>query len=40
MPTDRTLEDLEENWLPRLGKLKVDREVRISGYTLYGIRSW
>jgi hypothetical protein len=40
IPTDRTIDDLEENWLPRLGKVRVEREVRLTGYSLYGIRSW
>ncbi|EIW71183.1 hypothetical protein TREMEDRAFT_71084 [Tremella mesenterica DSM 1558] len=40
VPTDRPLEELEEKWLPRLGKLKVDREVVLPGYSLYLLRSW
>lgn len=40
IPTDRAQDDLEEIWLPRLGRLRVEREVRVPGYSLYGIRSW
>lgn len=42
IPTDRPLEELEETWLPRLGKgrLRVAGEMRLPGYALYGIRSW
>ncbi|WWD21623.1 hypothetical protein CI109_106109 [Kwoniella shandongensis] len=40
IPTDRTLEELEEKWLYKLGRLKVDREVVLSGYALYSLRNW
>jgi hypothetical protein len=40
IPTDRTQEELEEKWLPRLGRLKVDREVVLQGYALYALRTW
>lgn len=40
IPTDRPLEEMEENWLPRLGRLRVEREIDLPGYALYGIRSW
>lgn len=39
IPTDRPLEDLEQ-WLPTMARLRVDKEVVLSGYALYGIRSW
>ncbi|GMK54371.1 hypothetical protein CspeluHIS016_0109570 [Cutaneotrichosporon spelunceum] len=40
VPTDRPLDEFEAQWLPRLGRLRVDREVVLHGYALYGIRSW
>ncbi|BEI81264.1 hypothetical protein CcaverHIS002_0204240 [Cutaneotrichosporon cavernicola] len=40
VPTDRPLDEFEVHWLPRLGRLRVDREVEMCGYALYGIRSW
>jgi hypothetical protein len=40
VPTDRTLEDLVENWLPGLGRLKVEKEVTLHGYALYALRTW
>ncbi|KAL7419395.1 hypothetical protein Q5752_006233 [Cryptotrichosporon argae] len=40
IPTDRTIEELEEKWLHKLGRLRVDREVVLTGYALYGIRPW
>ena len=40
IPTDRTREDLEEKWLPKLGKLRVEREIVLSGYSLYSLRPW
>ncbi|KAK8847532.1 hypothetical protein IAR55_005390 [Kwoniella newhampshirensis] len=40
IPTDRTLEELEGKWLSKLGRLKVDREVVLSGYALYSLRNW
>jgi hypothetical protein len=40
VPTDRPLDEFEAQWLPRLGRLRVDREVEMRGYALYGIRSW
>ncbi|KAL1407262.1 hypothetical protein Q8F55_006680 [Vanrija albida] len=42
IPTDRPLDELEETWLPRLGRgrLRVAAEIRLQGYALYGIRSW
>jgi hypothetical protein len=40
VPTDRTREELEDKWLPRLGKLRVDREVELAGYSLYSLRTW
>ncbi|TXT11833.1 uncharacterized protein COLE_02243 [Cutaneotrichosporon oleaginosum] len=40
VPTDRPLDEFETQWLPRLGRLRVDREVEMRGYALYGIRSW
>ncbi|ORX33965.1 hypothetical protein BD324DRAFT_653662 [Kockovaella imperatae] len=39
IPTDRTLEELE-TWLPRLGRLKVAREVSLPGFSLYAVRQW
>lgn len=39
VPTDRPLEDLEQ-WLPSQSRLSVEKEVVLSGYALYGIRSW
>lgn len=39
VPTDRPLEDLEQ-WLPSQSRLSVKEEVVLSGYALYGIRSW
>lgn len=39
VPTDRPLEDLEQ-WLPSQSRLRVEKEVVLSGYALYGIRSW
>ncbi|CAD6576100.1 MAG: hypothetical protein TREMPRED_001578 [Tremellales sp. Tagirdzhanova-0007] len=35
-----TREDLEEKWLPKLGKLRVEREIVLSGYSLYSLRPW
>ena len=40
VPTDRSREDVEEKWLPRLGRLRIDREVVLEGYSLYLLRSW
>lgn len=40
VPTDRPLDEFEDRWLPRLGRLRVDREVQMKGYALYGIRGW
>ncbi|WVQ83185.1 hypothetical protein IAT38_005324 [Cryptococcus sp. DSM 104549] len=40
IPTDRTLEELESKWLYKLGRLRVDREVVLSGYALYSLRNW
>lgn len=40
VPTDRPLDEFEDKWLPRLGRLRVDREVHMKGYALYGIRGW
>ncbi|WVW78303.1 hypothetical protein I302_100257 [Kwoniella bestiolae CBS 10118] len=40
IPTDRPLEEVESKWLPRLGNLKVEREVRLQGFALYSLRSW
>ncbi|OCF33863.1 hypothetical protein I316_04575 [Kwoniella heveanensis BCC8398] len=40
IPTDRPVDDLEERWLPKLGKLRVEREVTLHGYALYSLRSW
>lgn len=40
IPTDRSLEELEERWLPLLGRLKVEREVVLHGYALYALRNW
>ena len=40
IPTDRSLEELEEKWLPRLGRLRVDQEVVLYGYALYALRTW
>lgn len=39
VPTDRPLEDLEQ-WFPSQSRLRVEKEVVLSGYALYGIRSW
>lgn len=40
VPTDRSQEELEEKWLPRLGRFKVEREVVLQGYALYALRTW
>lgn len=40
VPTDRTLEDFKEHWLPALGRLKVEKEVTLHGYALYALRTW
>ncbi|WVQ98166.1 hypothetical protein IAU59_005288 [Kwoniella sp. CBS 9459] len=40
IPTDRPVDDLEERWLGRLGRLRVEREVTLYGYALYSLRSW
>jgi hypothetical protein len=38
--TDRSQAELESKWLPKLGRLRVDREVVLSGYALYSLRTW
>ncbi|GFZ47816.1 hypothetical protein JCM24511_05563 [Saitozyma sp. JCM 24511] len=38
--TDRSQDELESKWLPKLGRLRVDREVVLSGYALYSLRTW
>ena len=40
IPTDRSREELEERWLPKLGGLKVEKEVVLTGYSLYSLRTW
>ncbi|WVF69686.1 hypothetical protein IAT40_004465 [Kwoniella sp. CBS 6097] len=40
IPTDRPVDDLEERWLRKLGRLRVEREVTLFGYALYSLRSW
>jgi hypothetical protein len=40
IPTDRPLEELEDRWLPRLGKLRVREEIVLQGYSLYAVRTW
>ena len=40
IPTDRLKDDLEERWLPKLGRLRVEKEVILSGYSLYSLRTW
>nr|XP_019008341.1 uncharacterized protein I206_06900 [Kwoniella pini CBS 10737]OCF47122.1 hypothetical protein I206_06900 [Kwoniella pini CBS 10737] len=40
IPTDRPLEELEEKWISKLGRLKVEKEVTLRGYALYSLRSW
>nr|XP_018265333.1 uncharacterized protein I303_01697 [Kwoniella dejecticola CBS 10117]OBR87491.1 hypothetical protein I303_01697 [Kwoniella dejecticola CBS 10117] len=40
IPTDRPLDELEEKWLGKLGRLKVEKEVTLQGYALYSLRSW
>ena len=40
IPTDRPLEELEEKWLSKLGRLKVEKEIKLQGYALYSLRSW
>ncbi|WWC86774.1 uncharacterized protein L201_001653 [Kwoniella dendrophila CBS 6074] len=40
IPTDRPLDELEDKWLSKLGKLRVEKEVRLQGYALYSLRSW
>ena len=40
VPTDRPQEELEERWLPQLGRLRVEKELTLRGYSLYGVRQW
>lgn len=50
IPTDRKLQELESSagnsrssgisWLAQLGRLRVEREVVLSGYALYALRTW
>lgn len=40
IPTDRTRAELEDRWLPRLGRVRIEDERVLSGYTLTCVRSW
>lgn len=40
VPTDRSVEELEADWIPLLGRLRVEREVLLHGYALYALRTW
>lgn len=50
IPTDRSLQELESqagnskssgvSWLAQLGRVRVDREVELTGYALYALRTW
>jgi hypothetical protein len=40
IPTDRSREELEEKWLPKIGRLRVEKEVVLPGYSLYFLRTW
>ncbi|ORY30331.1 hypothetical protein BCR39DRAFT_564873 [Naematelia encephala] len=40
IPTDRNRDELESKWLPRLGRLRVLKEVVLTGYSLFSLRTW